>query len=319
MVISDIRPGYLKRVGNVYVDLDLYRVFYAVAKAGSISGAARDLFISQPALTQSVRKLEDQLGVTLFLRTSRGVRLTPEGETLYQHVDSAYGFISLAEKKLSETRSMEDGEIAIGAGDTLCKHYLVPHLKAFHQSYPKIRIHVTNRTTPETITLLKGGKVDLGIVNLPIEKDPTLDVRETLTVHDCFVVGGELRSLSWTPTSLGRLAEHPVLLLEKGSNSRRYVDSFARKHGVALTPDIELGSNDLLAEFASVGLGVACVVREFVQAELASGRLREVKLVEEIPPRKAGIVTMKDVPLSRAAGEFLRLLRELTVNPEVNP
>jgi DNA-binding transcriptional LysR family regulator len=299
----------------MYIDLDLYRVFYAVAKAGGISAAARDLFVSQPALTQSIRKLEDQLGVTLFLRTSRGVKLTPEGETLYQHVDSAYGFISLAEKKLSQTRSMEDGEIAIGAGDTLCKHYLVSHLKTFHQSYPKVRIHVTNRTTPETITLLKAGKVDLGVINLPIEKDPALDVEETLTVHDCFVVGGDLRSLSWAPLPLCRLVEHPILLLEKGSNSRRFIDSFARKHGIALTPEIELGSNDLLAEFAAVGLGIACVVREFVQAELSSGRLREVRLVEEIPARRTGVITMRDVPLSRAAGEFMRLLRELPANP----
>jgi DNA-binding transcriptional LysR family regulator len=303
----------------MYVDLDLYRVFHAVAKAGSISAAARDLFISQPALTQSVRKLEDQLGVTLFLRTSRGVKLTPEGETLFQHVDAAYGFLCLAEKKLSQTRSMEDGEIAIGAGDTLCKHYLVPHLKAIHQAYPKVRIHVTNRTTPETIALLKAGKVDLGIINLPIEKDPSLDVQEALTLHDCFVVGGEMRSLSWTPILLSQLATHPMLLLEKGSNSRRYIDTFARMHGVALTPEIELGSNDLLVEFASVGLGIACVVREFVQADLASGRLREVKLLEEIPARKAGIVTMKDVPLSRAASEFMRLLRELPAEPQVNP
>ena len=294
----------------MYVDLNLYRVFYAVAKAGSVSGAARDLFVSQPALTQAVKKLEAQLGVQLFQRTSRGMMLTPEGDTLFRHVDSAFGFIAVAEKKLSLVRSLEDGEIAVGAGDTLCKHYLVPHLQAFHALYPKVRIHVTNRTTPETIDLLKAGKVDLGIVNLPIAPDPSLTVQETLTVHDCFVAGPEFPPLTKAPMPLHELATYPLLLLEKGSNSRRLIDSFARSHGVTLRPEIELGSSDLLVEFAVVGLGVACVVREFVGPELQSGRLREVMLTEEAPARKAGIVSVKDVPMSRAAGEFARLLRE---------
>jgi len=300
----------------MYADLDLYRVFHAVARAGSVSAAARELYVSQPAVTQSVRKLEDQLGVALFQRTPRGMRLTPEGQTLLPYVDSACGFIDAAERKIAETRSLHDGEIAIGAGDTLCKHYLIPHLKVFHEAYPRVRIHVTNRMTPETIALLKAGKVDLGIVNLPIDEDRALVVRETLTVHDCFVAGEKHRELSLAPVSLRDLASCPVLLLEKGSNSRRFIDSFFKEKQVPFTPEIELGSNDLLAEFAAVGLGVACVVREFVGPELASGRLFEVKLVDEIPARKAGVVTLRDVPLSRAAREFVRLLeRERSVLP----
>ncbi len=293
----------------MYVDLDLYRAFYAVAKAKSVSGAARDLYVSQPALTQAVKKLEDQLGVQLFQRTSRGMALTPEGDILYRHVDSAFGFIASAEKKLSEVRSLENGEITVGAGDTLCKHYLVPHMRAFHSMYPKVRIHVTNRTTPETIGLLKAGRVDLGIANLPLAPDPSLSIEETLTVHDCFVAGQEFAFLKDTPISIKDLASYPLLLLEKGSNSRRFIDSFARRGGTALRPEIELGSSDLLVEFAAVDLGIACVVREFVGSELASGRIFEVRLVEEIPARSAGIVTMKDVPLSRAATEFARLLK----------
>lgn len=292
----------------MFVNLDLYRVFHAVAKAGSVSGAARELYVSQPAVTQSVKRLEDQLGVALFQRTSRGMALTPEGETLRRYVDSACGFLEAAERKLSETRSLEDGEITIGAGDTLCKHYLVPHLRAFHEAYPKVRIHVTNRMTQETLSLLKAGKVDLGIVNLPLPPDPSLEIVETLTVHDCFVAGEKYRHLAGSPLRLEDLASYPVLLLEKGSNSRRYIDAHFRDKGVRLTPEIELGSNDLLAEFAAVGLGVACVIKEFVEDELASGRLHLLTLAEEIPDRKAGVVTLKDVPLSRAASEFVGLI-----------
>lgn len=293
----------------MYVDLDLYRVFHAVARSGSVSAAARELYVSQPAITQAIKRLEEQLGVQLFQRTSRGMSLTPEGDTLWRHIDSAYGLITAAERKLSQVRSLEDGEITVGAGDTLCKHYLVPHLRAFHSLYPKVRIHVTNRTTPETTELLKAGKVDLGIVNLPLSPDPSLAVEETLTVHDCFVAGPGFTHLKDARLTFQELTGHPLLLLERASNSRRFLDSFARSRGVSLTPEIELGSSDLLVEFAAVGLGVACVVREFVGPELRSGRLFEVRLTEELPARGAGIVTMKDVPLSRAAGEFARLLR----------
>jgi DNA-binding transcriptional LysR family regulator len=293
----------------MYVNLDLYRVFHAVAQARSFSGAARRLYVSQPALTQAIKKLEEQLGVQLFQRTPRGVSLTPEGETLFRHVDSAYGLITAAEKRLAQVRSLDDGEIAVGAGDTLCKHYLVPHLRAFHAMYPNVRIHVTNRTTPETTELLKAGKVDLGIVNLPLPQDPPLSVEETLEVHDCFVAGPEFEGLKGQKITLQQLSEYPLLLLEKGSNSRRFLDTYARSLGVTLRPEIELGSNDLLVEFAAVGLGIACVIREFVSEELASGRIFEVQLAEEIPARGAGLVTMKDVPLSRAASELARLLR----------
>lgn len=290
------------------VNLDLYRVFHAVARSGSISAAARDLYVSQPALTQAIKKLEGQLGVKLFQRSRRGVSLTPEGDTLWKHVDSAFGLITAAEKKLSEVRSLEDGEMTIGAGDTLCKHYLVPHLRSFHALYPRVKIHVTNRTTPETKLLLKAGKVDLGIVNLPLDPDPSLTVRETLRVHDCFVAGPAFLRLKDIELSPEDLAQYPLILLEKGSNSRRFIDTFARDRGITLLPEIELGSNDLLVEFAAVGLGLACVVHEFIGPELWSGRVFEVKLTSEIPARGAGIVTMKDVPLSRAAEELVRLL-----------
>lgn len=293
----------------MYIDLDLYRVFHAVAQAGSVSAAARGLYVSQPALTQAVKKLEDQLGVQLFQRTPRGMSLTPEGETLFRHIDSAYGLITAAEKKLAQVRSLDDGEITVGAGDTLCKHYLVPHLRAFHALYPNVRIHVTNRTTPETTELLKAGKVDLGIVNLPLPHDPSLSVEETLQVHDCFVAGPGFGDLRGRRLSLHQLSEYPLLLLEKGSNSRRFLDAFARSLGITLRPEIELGSTDLLVEFAAVGLGIACVIREFVSEELLSGCLFEVELSEEIPARGAAVVTMKDVPLSRAASELARLLR----------
>ncbi|HHW27101.1 MAG TPA: LysR family transcriptional regulator [Firmicutes bacterium] len=298
----------------MFVNLDLYRVFHYVARLGSISRASEELYVSQPAVSQSIKRLEEQLGVRLLIRTPRGVRLTQEGETLYQHISQAYSLIEAGERRILEVRGMISGEVRIGASDTLCKYYLAPHLEVFHRQFPGVHIHVTNRTTPETIELLRSGKVDIGLINLPIAPDPSLVVRETITVHDCFVTGTryleKYPGIIERPIPLEELLKHPLLMLETASNTRRYIDRWASSKGVTLNPEVELGSIDLLLEFAGIGLGIAAVVREFAQAELASGRLKEVRLQEPIPPRRIGIVTLKNVGLPVAASRFVDLLLE---------
>lgn len=289
-------------------NLDLYRVFHAAAKAGSLTAAAKSLYVSQPAVSYSIRKLEDQLGVRLFQRMSRGIRLTPEGEALFQHVDQAYGLIMAGEKKLLDMKNLSRGEVRIGASDTLCKHYLVPLLEKFNAEYPDVKFHVTNRTSLETIQLLRGGKVDFGIVNLPIPEDDGLKVKETIKVRDCFIVGKRYKDLSKSPIHLKDLTNYPILLLEQASITRTYVDRFAAREGVRLEPEIELGSIDLLIEFAKIGLGVACVVRNFIDEEIKKGQLFEVRLTHQIPSRSVGIVTLKGVPLPPAARKFAALL-----------
>ncbi len=292
----------------MFVNLDLYRVFHYVARVGSISGAAEELYVSQPAVSQAIKRLEEQLGVRLLVRSSKGVRLTQEGATLSQHVAQAYSLIEAAERRIVEIRGMTSGEVRIGASDTLCKYYLAPHLEVFHREFPGVRLHVTNRTTPETLGLLRAGKVDVGVINLPITPDPSLNVKETMTVQDCFVGGAKYTDLAKEPIPLEELVRHPLLMLETASNTRRYIDRWASSKGVTLNPEVELGSIDLLLLFAGIGLGIACVVREFAQAELSSGRLREIELVDPIPRRRVGIVTLKDVGLPVAASRFVDLL-----------
>ncbi|MCZ8517395.1 LysR family transcriptional regulator [Paenibacillus filicis] len=289
-------------------NLEAYRVFYVIAKTGSLTKAAEELYITQPAVTQSLKQLEARLGGALFFRTSKGVKLTAEGEVLFKYIEQAYQFIVNGERKLAEMHQFLSGDIKIGAGDTLCKHFLLPYLKRFHEAYPNIKIGVTNRTTPETVKLLKEGAIDLGIVNLPVPQDKQLHVRESLTIRDGFVAGAKYGFLAEKPVSLEELSGYPLILLEKGSSSRAYFDAVALERGVAVKPEIELGSLDLLVEFARNGLGIACVIRSFVENELASSDLVEVRLEPPLPPRSIGIVTLKDVPLSASSKKFLELL-----------
>jgi LysR family cyn operon transcriptional activator len=290
-------------------NLEWYRVFYVVAKAGSFSRAAEELYITQPAVSYAVKQLEEKLGGKLFFRTSKGVKLTQEGDVLFRYVEKAYLLIQAGEKEIASMHELQSGDITIGASDTLCKHFLLPHVEQFHDSFPFIKLQVTNRTTQETIDLLKQGKVDFGIVNLPIaDPQSQLHVQHALELQDTFVAGKAYSALASERVALGRLVTYPLLLLEQGSSIRRYADRFAESHGLRLRPEIELGSIDLLVDFARIGLGIAYVIRNFVGVELAAGTLLEIKLKEPIPPRQAGIVTLKGVPVSAAAKRFIDIL-----------
>jgi len=295
----------LKMDGNV----EWYRVFYWTAIKGSLSKAAEALHITQPAVSHTLKRLERQLGGTLFFRTPKGVRLTAEGAVLFRHVEQAFRILEAGERSIAEMHDLESGEIHIGASDTLCKHYLLPHLEKFHRAFPKVRIHVTNRMTPETIGLLESGAIDFGIVNLPVE-DGGVDIRETGTLREILVGSPEYAASATGPMPAAELERHPLILLEPGGSIRRFLDRYAASLGVRLRPEIELGSLDLIVRFAVSGFGLAFVAREYVEDELASGRLAEIPLDPPLPARRIGIATLRGAPLSAAAEKLIGLMTE---------
>lgn len=289
------------------VNMEWYRVFYWTAKTGSLTQAAEQLYITQPAVTHTIKQLEAKLGGQLFFRMAKGVKLTAEGEVLYKYIEQAYSFMETGERMLAEMHSLQSGEISIGASDTLCKHYLMHYLEQFHTAYPDIRIRVTNRTTPETIALLKEGKIDFGIVHMPAA-DRLIDFRTSMPLQDILVGGRAYEDFGSDGMRLESISSYPLLLLEKGASTRRFIDEYARAAGSELTPELELGSFDLLAQFARSGFGLAFLIREYVIDELTSGELIEIPLQPPLPSRSIGIATLRGVPLSAAAKRFLELL-----------
>jgi len=290
-------------------DLDLYSIFCTVARCGSLSHAARELYVSQPAISQSMHRLEYMLGCTLFTRNSRGITLTSEGRMLYSYASKAVSLIAAAEDRLNRMRTLQSGGLMIGASDTLCQFFLLPFLERFHTEYPEVQLQVMNRTTPETVELLKIGKVDIALVNLPVD-DNALTICEVLKVHDVFVASTRFSHLKGHPVSINDLAREPLVLLEQASNSRKYLDDFASICGVTLHPEIELGAHSLLVEFARIGLGIACVTREFAARSLESGELFELELATPMPPRNIGLISLEGVPLSAAAERFISIVLE---------
>lgn len=289
------------------VRLDLYKIFCEVAKCESFSKAAKVLFMTQPAVSQAIMQLEEELGMRLFTRTPKGVILTNEGQILFEYANSAMNLISVGEKKVQESKNLMVGELKIGVGDTISRYFLLPYLEKFHNGYPNIKLKVVNRTTLELCTLLKSGEVDIAICNLPI-KDSSLEVKELIEIHDVFVYGEKYKKNLSTPLTLEEIAKFPLILLEPKSNSRQYVEKYILSKGIRIKPEIELGSHELLLEFAKINLGVSCVIREFSQEYLQAGVLYEVQTIEEIPKRSIGVCSLKSVSLSPASEKFVDLL-----------
>lgn len=296
---------------NIDVSLDLYKIYCAVVRTGNMSAAAKELYISQPAVSMSIKQLEERMGSILLIRTAKGVRTTPEGDILYEYLEQALGLIKTAEKKYFEMVNMENGEIKIGASDTVIAHFLMPYLEKYHTLYPDINIKVTNKTTYETLRLLKNGSVDLCFINLPISEDTDLEITECLKIHDCLLGGMKYQSLSLSEKGIDiqEITKYPLLLLEDLSNSRKYIDQYAKENGVILEPIIELGSSDLLIDFARINLGLTFVIKEFTKKEIDNQSLFEIPLNPPIPERSIGLVKLKNVALSHAAKGFTNLLK----------
>lgn len=287
--------------------LDLYKVFCQVGKSKSFSKAAKELYMTQPAVSQAIMQLERELDIRLFNRKPKGVSLTNEGSLLFEYINSAINLINLGEGKILEFKDLTVGELKIGVGDTISKYFLLPYLEEFHNRYPNLKFKIINGTTLELHALIKSGEIDIAICNLPIN-DPSLEVIPCSEVKDIFVCGEKYKELLDKKVSLEEIIKYPLIFLEPNSNSRKYVENFMLSKGIKISPEFELGSFDLLLEFAKINLGIACVVKEFSRDYLEKGILYEVKLSEEIPSRSIGVCYLKSVPLSLASTKFVEML-----------
>ena len=290
------------------INFELYKIFYYAAHSGSFTGAAEKLFISQSAVSQAVKNLEEKIGSQLFVRKSRTFYLTREGELLFKHIEQAFNFIRTAENKIHEIQTLASGEIRIGASDTVCKYHLIPYIEGFIKKYPGIKIQLINRTSSQILGILKNGLIDFGIVTLPVH-DYSIRVEEFLSVEDIFVASNRFYSLKGKTSELNELSDYPFLMLQKNSSTRQNLDNHLKQAGMVISPEIELESVDLLVEFAKIGFGIAHVLKASAAQAIEKGELFEVKTSKVLPPRILGIITIDKVPLSRSSGEFINFLK----------
>lgn len=286
--------------------LDYYRLFYETARFSSFSTAARHLYISQSAISQCIHQLENDLGVRLFARTKRGVTLTKEGEILFRKIETAMLAIEQGENLIERLRHLESGALTIAAGDTITSHFLLPYLEKFHALYPQIRIEMANSYSSHMLQFVKDGKADLAFVNLPAE-DKELTIVPCIDIHDIFVCGADYEAKK--EYSYEEISSLPLILLEKNSSSRHFIDKTFEEKGIILSPQIEIAAHELLIRFASIHLGIACVVEEFSADALNGGRVKKLMLTPPLPSRSIGCAYAKNSPLSLAAKAFLQLVK----------
>ena len=287
---------------------ELCKIFNVVANAKSFSKAADELYMTQSAISQSIKQLESAIDVTLFQRTAKGVELTEAGDLLYKYTSSAMELLDTGLHKLESLKTLEMGELKIGAADTITTHYLLSHLEIFHKLYPNIKIQIINRVTHETVELLKKGKIDLAFGNLPIE-DEALEIKNCMTVHDTFVAGNDFKEHQDKVFSRSEISKLPLILLENKSNTRQYVDKVFLDSGLSINPVFELGAHELLLQLAKINLGVSCVIKEFSEEYIKNGDVFELKQNEPIPERNIGFFYSKNLSLTPAMKEFMKFFK----------
>ncbi|ODA40598.1 LysR family transcriptional regulator [Desulfosporosinus sp. BG] len=286
---------------------ELYKVFYFTAMYRSLSEAAQMLYISQPAISKSIKKLEALTGCTLFIRNSKGVTLTTEGQILYDYVKSAFETLHNGEMMLEKLKKRTEGIVKVGMSNTLCRYFFLPHLEAFHYQYPGIHIQIINRPSPDTLKLLEQGQLDFGIISIPMDKGD-LEYIELMTIQDIFVAGRKY-DIPDCALPLKKLVSYPLLMMEAENLSRIHIDDYFRANQLSFTPEIEISSMDILIEFAKIGLGIASVIKSFVTEELALGILKEIPISPAIPERTIGIALKKNIPVSLASQSFIAFLK----------
>lgn len=287
------------------INYELYKVFYHVATTLSFSEASKQLFISQSAVSQSIKVLEKKLNQNLFIRSTKKVQLTPEGEILLRHIEPAINLIQRGENQISETNSLGGGQLRIGASDTICRYFLVPYLNRFHKEYPGVHIKVTNQTSVGCVDLLENGQVDLIFTNCPNSRLGTSGVmKKVLDFQDLFIANRNYFNLEDRTLSFQELLTYPLLMLTRQSTTSDFLHNLFQQHQLDLVPEIELSSNDLLLDLATIGLGIAFVPDYCLQGR--SSDLFPLKLTESLPKRQIAIVRNEQLPLNPAAKQFLK-------------
>lgn len=291
------------------INFELYKVFYYVASEESFSKAAAKLFISQSAVSQSIKTLEDKLETTLFIRHPKNIRLTNEGQTLYNHAEPAFHLLESGENKLREIHHLERGVINIAVNDTICKYYLLNHLKAFNENYPGIKVHITNRTSYRCVKLLEEGTADFIFTYLPNDHlHAGMKIIDLMDFRDVFICGSKYTQLIKDMKTCTDLESMPWIMLKKDTTTRKFFDQHFEKEGMDPSVEIELTSIDLIKDLVRIGLGISCVP-DFCLKDMDQD-LHLIPVESCLPSRKLSMVINPKMPLSLASEAFIELMRK---------
>ncbi len=291
------------------ITYDYYRIFYFVAKYRSFSQAAELLMSNEPNISRTVKNLEHELGVSLFIRTNRGVTLTPEGERLYTHVAAAHHQLSAAEEELADSKSLTSGTITLGVSETALQIYLLPILSAYHRKFPDIKIQIASVTTPQSVAALRSGLVDLAIVTSPTGVTRPLREIPLAPLTEILIGGPGFRHLSGQPVSLKELSSQPFILLNGQTNAHSFHLNYFRENGITLRPAIQVATTDQVLPMVRYDLGIGFMPAELAMDALLKEEVFEIRPEIPLPGRSICLIKNPSQPSGIAARELEKMLR----------
>ena len=285
------------------------KYFMLLLFIGSITKASNFLYISQPAITKSIKKLEAELGITLFNRSPKGVTLTENGEIFYHFIKNGVESFMNGEHKLTSLKNLETGTIKIGASSTVTKYFLVPYIEKFHTQFPNIDISITNHLTHNLLSDLKKGSLDILVVNLPMANEDDLSIIPCAVLHDCFAGNLYYKKQISKPLSLQELViNFPIITQKEPSNTRTFLNSLMSQNNICFHPKFDIVSYGLVKDFAKIGMGISYITKEFAKEELDNKLLFEIPIKEKIPTRNLGIVLPKNMITSFATQKLIEII-----------
>lgn len=288
------------------INFELYKVFHEVATAKSISKAAENLLISQPAVTQSIKTLEDQLGGKLFIRTPKGVTLTNEGEELYKYIKEGMNYFINGTNKFSSLKNLDSGVINIGATTVISEHYLMPYLDKFHTKYPNVDINIHNDLTDNLIKELRNGNLDIIIINIPNTNIKDIDTYALTNLQDIFVGNSKYKDKKYN--TIKELLQEDILLQKTPSVTRTNFNNYLKENNLDCTPKMEVVSHSLLTGLTENGFGISLLTKEFIKDKL-DNTLYEIKINEKLPERSLGYAIKNGTIPSFTTTKFIEILK----------
>lgn len=289
-------------------NLEYYRAFYYVARLGSITKAAEALFLSQPAITRSIQKLETQMTCQLFLRSPKGVRLTREGDVLFTHVAKAFELMITGENELKRLAQYDVGKLEIAATETALYHFLLPKIEAFRTCYPNIYIHVTGSNTPENLQMLRNGVADLAVAVTPIDDRYDLEVTHIRDFQDIFIAGMAYKHLKGKCLTLKEIFEYPIVTVEKNTSSYKQLNRWFEENGILFEPDYSVRTSTTVLPFVERNLAIGVIPSLFAEELIYANRIFQLQTEKKIPHRTIAIVCNKIITMSALCKRFFDFL-----------
>lgn len=295
-------------VNGMNISYDSYRVFYYVAKYQNVTQAADRLMNSQPNVTRAVKNLEGALGCQLFVRTNRGVRLTPEGEKLYAHIAPAVEYIQAGEEAVAADQSLHSGVVTIAASEIALRCCLLPALGEYRRKYPGVRIRVSNHSTSQAVAALRDGLADLAVVTAADGLPKGLSQYRVRDIQEVPVCGEAFSFLQGRPLPLEELTRYPLIGLGPDTASFRFFSRFFSQHQLSFHLDVETATADQILPFVREGLGIGFVPEEFLQELSSPASVRVLSLKDPIPKRSVLLLKRERQVLSAAARKLNRMI-----------